>query len=101
LFVCSLTSLPTSRPLPLPHSRPLPTFAPQPVVAINRFATDTDAEIALVKAAALEAGAVAAVEANHWAKGGAGAVDLARSVMEACALARAHAESSTSSFRFL
>ena len=36
----------------------------------------------------LEAGAFAAVVANHWAKGGAGAVDLAHAVEEACAASR-------------
>lgn len=53
------------------------------VVAINRFTTDTDAEIALVKQIAEEAGAFAAVETNHWAEGGPGGEDLARAVMEA------------------
>ena len=53
------------------------------VVAINAFPTDTDAEHALVQQAALEAGAFDAVVARHWAEGGAGAVDLARAVLEA------------------
>jgi len=81
------------------HIRNVRKFGVVPVVAVNRFATDTDAEVAMVRAAALEAGAVAAVEANHWAKGGAGAIELARAVQEACATARAaHSESG---FRFL
>ncbi len=54
------------------------------VVAINRFSTDTDAEIKAVCEAALSAGAYAAVEANHWAKGGAGALELANAVVNAC-----------------
>ena len=33
---------------------------------------------------ALEAGALAAVTAKHWAEGGAGAVELANAVVEAC-----------------
>lgn len=83
------------------HIRNVLKFGVQPVVAINRFATDSDAEVAIVKAAALEAGAVAAVEANHWAKGGAGATDLASAVIAACAASRAQAASAGNPFRFL
>jgi formyltetrahydrofolate synthetase len=54
------------------------------VVAINKFKTDTENEIEAVRKAALEAGATHAVLANHWEKGGAGAEELARSVMDAC-----------------
>ncbi|KAL9598861.1 MAG: hypothetical protein Q9219_004200 [cf. Caloplaca sp. 3 TL-2023] len=53
------------------------------VVAINRFETDTDAEIAVVREEALAAGAVDAIPANHWAEGGKGAVDLAKGVITA------------------
>jgi methylenetetrahydrofolate dehydrogenase (NADP+)/methenyltetrahydrofolate cyclohydrolase/formyltetrahydrofolate synthetase len=53
------------------------------VVAINKFETDTDAEIAVIREEAIAAGAEDAVPANHWAEGGAGAVDLAKSVMSA------------------
>ncbi|KAL8940911.1 MAG: hypothetical protein Q9216_002541 [Gyalolechia sp. 2 TL-2023] len=53
------------------------------VVAINKFETDTEAEIALVREEALAAGAVDAIPANHWAEGGKGAVDLARGVIAA------------------
>ena len=55
------------------------------VVAINKFETDTDAEITVVKEEALAAGAIDAVPANHWAEGGKGAVDLAKSVIAASA----------------
>ena len=78
------------------HIRNVIKFGVQPVVAVNRFATDTDAEIALVREAALAAGAHSAVEANHWAEGGAGAVALAQAVIDACASAREGA-----GFRFL
>jgi formyltetrahydrofolate synthetase len=61
------------------------------VVAINRFSSDSDAEVACIQEAALAAGARAAVEANHWALGGAGAVGLGRALMEACAASRAQA----------
>lgn len=52
------------------------------VVSINRFPSDTDAEIAALIDALAEVG-VTAVEARHWAEGGAGAVDLARAVLSA------------------
>ncbi|MGC7846426.1 formate--tetrahydrofolate ligase [Desulforudis sp. 1088] len=54
------------------------------VVSINRFVTDTDAEVETVRRKALEAGADAAHQMTAWAEGGAGAVDLARSVVEMC-----------------
>jgi formyltetrahydrofolate synthetase len=54
------------------------------VVAVNRFATDTDAEIETVRKAAVAAGAEDAVMCDHWAEGGAGAVALAKAVMAAC-----------------
>jgi methylenetetrahydrofolate dehydrogenase (NADP+)/methenyltetrahydrofolate cyclohydrolase/formyltetrahydrofolate synthetase len=53
------------------------------VVAINKFETDTDAEIAVIREEAISAGATDAVPANHWAEGGKGAVDLAASVIKA------------------
>ncbi|KAI4205217.1 MAG: hypothetical protein LQ350_000539 [Teloschistes chrysophthalmus] len=53
------------------------------VVAINKFETDTEAEIAVVREEALAAGAVDAIPANHWAEGGKGAVDLAQGVIAA------------------
>jgi formyltetrahydrofolate synthetase len=63
------------------------------VVAVNRFAHDTAAEIELVRNVAIAAGAHDAVASNHWAQGGAGAVDLGRAVIAACGL--------PSRFRFL
>lgn len=53
------------------------------VVAINKFDTDTEAEIAVIREEAIAAGAEDAVPANHWAEGGAGAVDLAKAVIAA------------------
>jgi len=61
-------------------------FGVHAVVAINQFTTDTPAEMEAVKQFALAAGAAAAVESNHWALGGAGAVQLAEAVINACAL---------------
>src|SRR5436190_7136615 len=53
------------------------------VVAINAFPTDTPAEVEAVREVSLAAGARAAVVANHWAKGGEGAADLAEAVWAA------------------
>jgi len=53
------------------------------VVAVNRFPQDSDAEVALVQRRAAEAGAHAAVAAEHWARGGDGATDLADAVIDA------------------
>jgi len=54
-----------------------------PVVCVNRFYTDTDAEVAIVKKAAEAAGARCA-ESQHWLKGGDGALELADAVIDAC-----------------
>lgn len=54
----------------------------RPVVAINRFDTDTDAEIALVKTYCEEHNVRVAVN-TAWADGGKGAVELAEAVIEA------------------
>lgn len=67
----------------LHHIRTIRTSGINPVVCINRFHNDTDAEIALVKKAAEAAGARAA-ESNHWAKGGEGALELTDAVLDAC-----------------
>ena len=54
-----------------------------PVVCINRFHADTDAEVAMVRKAAEDAGARCA-ESTHWANGGDGALEFADAVIEAC-----------------
>jgi methylenetetrahydrofolate dehydrogenase (NADP+)/methenyltetrahydrofolate cyclohydrolase/formyltetrahydrofolate synthetase/formate--tetrahydrofolate ligase len=54
------------------------------VVAVNRFKDDTPAEMELVRQLSKAAGAEDAVVSNHWAEGGAGAVDLAKAVVAAC-----------------
>jgi formyltetrahydrofolate synthetase len=54
-----------------------------PVVCINKFHTDTQAEIDLIRKAAEAAGARCAVS-DQWAKGGEGAIELAEAVVEAC-----------------
>jgi formyltetrahydrofolate synthetase len=54
-----------------------------PVVCINRFHTDTKAEVDFVKKTAEQAGARVA-PSDHWLKGGDGALELADAVVEAC-----------------
>jgi len=53
------------------------------VVSINRFTFDTEAEIEAVKAR-MKALDVPVVLANHWAEGGKGAAELAKTVVELC-----------------
>ncbi|MBN2264944.1 MAG: formate--tetrahydrofolate ligase, partial [Candidatus Aminicenantes bacterium] len=66
------------------HVRNALRYGVPAVVAVNKCSSDTEAEIALVRKAALEAGAEDAVMSDRWARGGAGAVDLAKAVMAAC-----------------
>ncbi len=54
-----------------------------PVVCLNRFVTDTDEEIRVVRRAVEAAGARFAVS-DHWARGGEGALELADAVLDAC-----------------
>ncbi|MFY9993237.1 MAG: formate--tetrahydrofolate ligase [Rhodoplanes sp.] len=63
------------------HIENVRKFGLVPVVAINRFSADTPAEIQLVQDACARFGVKAPV-ADHWADGGAGALDLARTVVE-------------------
>ena len=65
------------------HINIIRTSGINPVVCINRFHTDTDAEVAMVRKAAEVAGARCAVS-THWADGGDGALELADTVKEAC-----------------
>ena len=53
------------------------------VVAINKFTSDTDAEVALLTARMAKLG-VKVVLATHWADGGKGAADLAKIVVDLC-----------------
>jgi formate--tetrahydrofolate ligase len=54
------------------------------VVAINHFSGDTSEELAVVEQGCAALG-VRAVPARHWAEGGAGALELARAVLELAA----------------
>ncbi len=58
-------------------------FGVNVVVAVNSFATDTPAEVDMVRAAALEAGAEDAIVCTHWMEGGKGAEKLAEAVVKA------------------
>jgi len=53
------------------------------VVAINKFKDDTDAEVEVVRAISIAAGAEDAVMSSHWMDGGAGSVALGEAVMAA------------------
>ena len=63
------------------HVENIRQFNLTPVVAINRFTTDAQAEIDFIKEYCAELGVRCAV-AEVWAKGGAGAEDLAGKVVE-------------------
>ena len=69
----------------LRHIQNVSSYGVPVVVAVNAFATDTEAEIELIRKAAVKAGAFAAVRATVWADGGAGATELGKAVMAACA----------------
>jgi formyltetrahydrofolate synthetase len=66
------------------HIENVQKFGIPAVVAINRFPADTTAEVNLVKKMARQAGAEEAVLCENWAKGGAGAIELAEAVVAAC-----------------
>jgi len=66
------------------HVENVRSFGIPVVVAINTFPTDTPAEHELIKRAALEAGAFAAVEHTLHTDGGAGGAELADAVAAAC-----------------
>jgi formyltetrahydrofolate synthetase len=54
------------------------------VVAVNRFPSDSDKELALLQDLALKAGAETVVAHDGFSRGGEGAVDLAQAVIKAC-----------------
>lgn len=58
-------------------------FGVNVVVAVNSFATDTPAEVEMIREAALNMGAMDAVVSTHWADGGKGAKALAKAVIRA------------------
>ncbi len=63
------------------HIENIRAFGEAPVVALNRFGADTDAEIEVVRRRCAELDVAFAVS-DHFARGGAGAEELARTVVE-------------------
>ena len=63
------------------HIESVSHFNKHPVVALNRFANDTDEEISIIRERA-EAHGVGFAETRHFSEGGKGAQDLAREVMK-------------------
>jgi len=63
------------------HVENMQAFGLVPVVSINRFSADTEAEINLVRKGCGRLG-VEALMADHWAEGGKGAADVARAVVK-------------------
>jgi formate--tetrahydrofolate ligase len=63
------------------HVENIKKYNVSPVVGINRFPTDTDAEIAAVVEACTKVG-IRAVESYHWALGSDGSSNLAKAVVE-------------------
>ena len=62
------------------HVENLQKYGVPVIVSINRFSSDTEGEIALLKKLCAKLG-VECVMADHWAQGGAGAVELAKTVV--------------------
>jgi formate--tetrahydrofolate ligase len=75
------TAVTAGLPNLLRHVRNVEKFGVPVVVAVNTFLTDTAGEIDVVRTACAGWG-VAAVTCDHWARGGAGAEDLARAVVD-------------------
>jgi len=76
-----LTALTKGIPNLLRHIENIAKFNVPTVVAINCFPTDTESELSEVENRCREKG-VKAIRAEHWAKGGDGAVDLAKKFTE-------------------
>jgi formyltetrahydrofolate synthetase len=66
------------------HLAIIDAFGVPAVVAINRRAGDTNEELELLRRLAVEAGAFAACVNDGFARGGAGASELAEAVVRAC-----------------
>jgi formate--tetrahydrofolate ligase len=65
------------------HIENLNSFGVPVVVAVNRFPTDSDAELELVRSSCESLGAAVSLS-EVWEKGGKGGADLAEKVIEAC-----------------
>lgn len=62
------------------HINNMKRYGVKVIVAINKFSADTPAEVAMVQQVCTDLG-VTAVEADHWANGGAGTEELAKTVV--------------------
>ncbi len=65
------------------HIRNLGRFGVPVVVAVNRYTSDTDAEVSVVQKYCEEFG-VQAIDCTHWADGGAGTIELAEQIVKIC-----------------
>ena len=65
------------------HIQNLQKFGLQPIVAINQFVADTDAEVEVVRKG-VQALGVETILCSHWSNGGAGTKDLAEAVVRVC-----------------
>src|SRR5699024_1657179 len=63
------------------HLKNIQRFGLPAVVAVNRFYSDTDAELSAIREAAMACG-VETVICTHYSDGGAGAEELARKVVQ-------------------
>ena len=72
------------------HVENVKKFGVPPVVAINAFASDTDAEIALIQTVCREEFGAEAILCRHWAEGGKGALALAEKVVALVEAGEAH-----------
>jgi methylenetetrahydrofolate dehydrogenase (NADP+)/methenyltetrahydrofolate cyclohydrolase/formyltetrahydrofolate synthetase/formate--tetrahydrofolate ligase len=80
----NLALLEAGMPNMVTHIRNARRFGVPVVVAVNKFSSDTPAEIELIRQHAIAAGAETAVMSDHWANGGDGATELAEAVAAAC-----------------
>ncbi len=65
------------------HVENIRKFGIEPIISINRFSADTEAEIKMIEDRCKALG-VEALMADHWAMGGEGAADVARAVVKVC-----------------
>jgi len=84
LFREDLKALEAGLPNMEKHIENLTSFGVPVVVAVNRFPTDTEAELELIRSRCTRLGAAVSLS-EVWEKGGQGGIDLAEKVVEACA----------------
>ena len=72
------------------HIENVKKFGVPPIVAINAFTSDTEAEFALIQKTCKEEFGAEAVLCKHWAEGGKGAIELAEKVVAIAESGEAH-----------